>query len=130
MIQAYPEERSETAIQDLCVALNVSRSWFYERPNSLLPDEADTQLRDRIERIVLEFPGYGYRRVTAELKAQGEIVNHKKVLRILREESLLCRLKKRFIVTTDSNHTNGIYPNHLEAMILSGINEAWVADIT
>jgi len=130
VINAYRQEHTDTAIQDLCAALNVSRSWFYDRPDSLLPDEEETQLRDRIERIVLEFPGYGYRRVTAELKAQGEVINRKRVLRILREESLLCHLKKRFIVTTDSNHPNGVYPNRLKEMIVSRINEAWVADIT
>lgn len=130
MIATYQQEHPELPLQRLCDVLSISRSWFYERPVSLLPDEAETDLRDRIERIVLEFPRYGYRRVTAELRDQGEIINHKKVLRILREESLLCRLKKRFVTTTDSCHSNGIYPNLLKGMILSRINEAWVADIT
>jgi putative transposase len=130
VIAAYREEHPGASLLELCSALDVSRSWFYDRPFSLLPDEEETRLRDRIERIVLELPGYGYRRVTAELQAQGEIVNRKRVLRILREESLLCRLKKRFISTTDSNHTNGVYRNLLKERILSGINEAWVADIT
>jgi putative transposase len=95
VIATYQLEHPELTLQRLCEVLSVSRSWFYDRPISLLPDEEETRLRDKIERIVLEFPGYGYRRVTAELRDQGEIVNHKKVLRILREESLLCRLKKR-----------------------------------
>lgn len=126
VIGAYRQEHPDSPLRELCEALSVSRSWFYERPNSLLPDEADTRLRDRIEKIVLEFPGYGYRRVTAELQAQGETINRKRVLRILREESLLCRLRKRFVVTTDSNHRNGVYPNRLKKMTLSRVNEAWV----
>lgn len=130
MIAIYQQEHPRLPLQRLCEVLSVSRSWFYERPASLLPDEADTRLRDQIERIVLEFPRYGYRRVTAELHDQGEIVNHKKVLRILRKESLLCRLKKRFVTTTDSDHYNGIYPNLLKGKTLTRINEAWVADIT
>ena len=71
----------------------------------------DLDLRDAIEHIVLEFPGYGYRRVTAELHRRGWTLNHKRVLSIMRQESLLCQLKRRFRPTTDSAHAFGIYPN-------------------
>ena len=70
-------------------------------------------LRDAIEQIVLAFPGYGYRRVTHALQREGWAVNHKRVLRVMREESLLCQLKRRFVVTTDSQHTHATYPNLL-----------------
>jgi putative transposase len=74
-------------------------------------------LRDVIERIVLEFPGYGYRRVTAELHRQHWEVNHKRVLRIMRAEALLCQLQRSW-VTTDSKHGLRTYPNLLAGRVL------------
>jgi len=88
--QAMPER----AISQLCKTLQVSRSWYSETQTRAEEDEADVELRDTIERIILDFPGYGYRRVTHALKRTGWIVNHKRVLRMMREESLLCQLKR------------------------------------
>ena len=79
---------------------------------------------------MLEFPGYGYRRVTEALKRQGWAINHKKVLRVMRKESLLCQLKKRFSPTTDSAHSLGIYPNLIKDAALDGPDQGWVADTT
>ncbi len=76
---------------------------------------------------MLELPGYGYRRVTAELHRQGWAVNHKRVLRIMRQESLLCQLKRRFRPTTDSAHPFGIYPNLIEVVKRQGY---WRAGFT
>jgi transposase InsO family protein len=87
-------------------------------------------LRDAIERIVLEFPGYGYRRVTAQLHRQAWQVNHKRVLRVMRQEALLCQIRRSWIATTDSRHSLTIYPNLLAGRELSQPNQAWVADIT
>jgi transposase InsO family protein len=81
-------------------------------------------------KIVLDFPGYGYRRVTAELRRQSWQVNHKRVLRIMRAESLLCQLKRSGMTTTDSRHQLRTYPNLLAGLILTRPNQAWVADIT
>jgi transposase InsO family protein len=84
-----------------------------------------------MEALVLEFPGYGYRRVTHALRRAGwEQVNHKRVLRVMREESLLCQLKRRFVVTTDSAHAYRTYPNLLATTTLDHLDQAWVADIT
>jgi putative transposase len=77
----------ERAITGLCELLQVSRSWYYEKQTRPKAAEADVELRDMIERIILDFPGYGYRRVTHALKRAGRVVNHKRVLRIMREES-------------------------------------------
>ena len=93
-------------------------------------DAQETALRDAIERIVLDFPGYGYRRVTKALQRDGRPVNHKRVLRVMREESLLCQLKRRFVATTDSAHGYRTYPNLLAGAVLDGLDWAWVADIT
>jgi putative transposase len=87
-------------------------------------------LRDAIERIVLAHPGYGYRRVTHALAREGWRVNHKRVLRVMREESLLCELKRRFVVTTASRHGLGGYPNLLRERTVDGLDQAWVADLT
>ena len=94
------------------------------------PTEADIALRDAIERIVLACPGYGYRRGTAELHRQGQIVNHKRVLRLMRQEALLCQLKRHFVVTTNSQHGLPTYPNLLAEAKLTALNQALVADIT
>jgi putative transposase len=107
--------------------MGVSRSWYYERPTPEHRAQRDIQLRDAIERIVLEFPGYGYRRVTAALRREGWAVNHKRVLRIMREESLLCQLKRRLMPTTDSAHAFGRYPNLIKDTKLDGLDQVWVS---
>lgn len=96
MIGQVREEHPEMPIERLCELMGVSRSWYYERPTPGHKVHADAELRDAIERIVLEFPGYGYRRVTAALGREGWSVNHKRVLRVMRDESLLCQIKHRF----------------------------------
>jgi putative transposase len=90
-------------------------------------------LRDAIERIILEFPGYGYRRVTHALPREGPRVNHKRVLRILpimRQESLLCQLKHQFVATTDSAHGYPTYPNRVADLEVTALNQVWVAAST
>jgi transposase InsO family protein len=88
------------------------------------------ELRDDIQRIALEFPYYGWRRVTAELRRRGWTVNHKRVRRIMREDNLLCLRRRKFVVTTDSDHSRPVYPNLAAPLELSGINQLWIADIT
>src|SRR5947209_4353847 len=103
MIEEAKEEHSRMPLSDLCELFGVSRSWYYEKPGPEKKASEDVDLRDAIERIVLEFPGYGYRRVTHSLKRQGWTINHKKVLGVMRKESLLCQLKRGFKPTTDSS---------------------------
>jgi putative transposase len=124
------EEHPEMPIERLCDLMGVSRSWYYERPPATEKARKDVELRDAIERIVLEFPGYGYRRVTAALRREGWSVNHKRVLRLMREESLLCQLKRRFVPTTDSVHALGRYPNLIKDIEIDALDLAWIADIT
>lgn len=130
MIARIKEEHPELSIERLCELMGVSRSWYYEHPSAEQKARKDVVLRDAIEQIVLEFPGYGYRRVTAALRREGWRVNHKRVLRIMRHESLLCQLKRRFTPTTDSAHSFRRYANLLEDIELQGPDEGWVADIT
>ena len=124
------EEHPEVSVRSLCELLGISRCWYYDKPSAAEKAERDVELRDAIELIVLEFPGYGYRRVTKQLHREGWGVNHKRVLRVMREEALLCQLKRRFVVTTDSGHNHRTYPNLLEGLALDGLDQAWVADIT
>jgi len=109
----------------------ISRSSFYrfdeDRPARR---DGDMELRDAIHRIALEWPSYGRPRITEELRRQGWTVNPKRVRRLLREDNLLCLRKRKFVVTTDSNHGRKIYPNLAGQMTLTGLDQLWVADIT
>jgi transposase InsO family protein len=114
----------------MCAALGVSRSWYYERPKAKTHSEEEVLLRDAIERYLLEVPQSGYRPVTQHLRQSGLCVNHKRVLRIMRQESLLCRLKKQFVATTDSEHGHPIYPNRIKGWSPVRCDQVWVSDIT
>lgn len=87
-------------------------------------------LRNEIQQIALRWPAYGYRRVHAELLRQGWRVNHKRILRLMRVDNLLCVRRRKFILTTDSRHGLPIYPNLAEGLVLTSIDQLWVADIT
>jgi transposase InsO family protein len=109
----------------------VSRSGFYRfADNAKSGPDPDMDLRDAIQRIALEWPSYGRPRITAELRRRGWKVNPKRVYRILREDNLLCVRKRKFIVTTDSNHGRKVYPNLARQMTLTSVDQLWRADIT
>ena len=112
--------------------MKLARSSFYYKPKLLSPErmEAEADLRDKIEAICLEYTRYGYRRVTHELRYRGCHVNHKKVLRVMRESDLLCRGKRRRVKTTDSRHRFPRYPNLIKEMVISHLNQVWLSDIT
>jgi transposase InsO family protein len=118
------------ALTELCELFSVSRSWYYDRPITEEKVEREVALRNAIHRIVLGFPDYGYRRVTKVLQRQDWTINHKRVLRTMRKESLLCQLKRRFKPTTDSVHSFGTYPNLIKHATLGGPDKGRVADIT
>jgi putative transposase len=90
----------------------------------------DMDLRDAIQRIALEWPSYGRPRITAALRRQGWKVNPKRVYRLMREDNLLCVRKRKFVVTTDSNHGCKLYRNLASQMSLTGVDQLWMADIT
>lgn len=113
----------------MCVLAGVSRAGLY-RFSPQEKGKADMGLRDAMQRIALEFPSYGWRRMTAELKRRGWAVNHKRVHRLMREDNLLCLRKRKFIVTSDSNHPLPVYPNLAASLKPTGVNQLWVADIT
>jgi transposase InsO family protein len=108
----------------------LNRAGFYRSrlPRPALPVEME--IRDAMQKIAVEFPAYGYRRMTAELRKRGFDVNHKRVLRMMRQDNLLCVRRRKFIVTTDSRHNLLVYPNLAKQLVLKAINQLWVADIT
>jgi putative transposase len=109
----------------------VSRASFYRFDEAATTRaDQDMDLRDAIQRVAVKWPSYGRPRITAELKRQGWKVGPNRVRRIMREDNLLCVRKRKFMVTTDSNHDRKVYPNLKSEMELSGINQLWVADIT
>jgi putative transposase len=111
--------------------MKLARSSFYYQPrDKAAKKKADTDLIDRIEAICLGFPRYGYRRVTAALGREGKQVNHKKVLRLMRESDLLCRVRRRRVKTTDSRHHFPRYPNLVKGVNITRLNQVWLADIT
>ena len=131
MIAIAQAAHPELSLRRLCALLGINRAWYYAQRREDLAARAEaTRLRDAIERLVLAFPGYGYRRVTQALQRDGWSVNHKRVLRVMRQESLLCQLTRRFVATTDARHDGPIPPNLLRGADLTGLDQAWVADIT
>lgn len=121
----------QLSISESCRSLEVSRSgysYWLKRPESI--PYGDIDLKDQIQEISLEFPGYGYRRITAELHNRGYCINHKHVLRLMREDNLLCLKRKFKPVTTDSSHGLPVYPNLLKSAMITGLNQVWAADIT
>ena len=107
-----------------------SRLYYQVKPATAEQLQTRADLRDWIEAIYLEFPGYGYRRVTAQLKREHRTVNHKKVLRIMRKSDLLCRLKRRQTRTTNSRHHFPRYPNLIKNKAITWLNQVWLADIS
>lgn len=122
---AFPQ----VSTRQVCQTLGISRSWWYAHAPAA-PAAREVALRAAIEDLVLAFPGYGYRRVTQALRRAGWRVNGKRVLRLMREEALLCQLQRRFVVTTTGQPGLGDYPNRLRAAPPQQPNQAWVADIT
>lgn len=121
-------ERSPTKLGE-AVGLSRATIWrWFHGPRTTNNDELE--LRSQIQTIALEMRAYGYRPITAELHRRGIKVNHKRVLRLLREDNLLCLRQRAFVRTTDSRHNLKIYPNLARDLALSNINQLWVADIT
>ncbi len=119
-------------ITRLCSLFSISNVEYYrllkkDLKGCNLPKDG---LKDKIEDVILKYPYYGYRRVTKILQNKGENINHKKVLKIMRLNGLLCKRKRRFTRTTDSNHGLKIYPNLTKDVKLSHTNQLWASDIT
>src|SRR5205823_8137989 len=116
------------SVAEGCRLMGLARSTYYDEPE--LQPISEARLVEQIKAVCAEWPAYGYRRVTAELHDEGRIVNHKKVMRLMKENGLTVRPRRRFIATTDSNHDGPIFPNIAENLVPTRLNQLWVADIT
>ncbi len=119
-------------MQRLCHLAGVPRasSYRYLAPSISESPDPDADLVREIRSICEEMPRYGSPRVTRELRRRGYLVNHKRVIRLMKREKLQCRRRKRFVRTTDSNHNFRIFPNLAKDMVLNAPNQLWRADIT
>ena len=124
-------EQGGLTVERMCELSGVSRARFYRHWQASVPRQADTALRDAVQQVALEKRFYGYRRVQRELRQRGHWVNAKRVLRLMREDNLLCLRSRRFApATTDSRHGWRIWPNLARGLVTRNLNELWVADIT
>jgi putative transposase len=117
-------------VNRLCQVVGVGRAGYYRFLLRMQTQEVDMDLRSKIQSVALHWPAYGYRRVHRELIRCGWRINHKRVLRLMRAHNLLCLRRRKFILTTDSKHGLPIYPNLAKDLVLTGINQLWIADIT
>ena len=114
----------------LCQMTGLSRAGFYRQRTPRQATPVEMELRDQMQKVALESPAYGYRRITYELQRRGFDINHKRVLRMMREDNLLCVRRRAFIVTTDSRHNLPVYPNLARETTPTAVNQLWIADIT
>ena len=110
-----------------CRLMGIARSTFYAKPGN---SRDDTALVEAMHAIKDEFEAYGWRRVQAALRHQGWIVNHKKVKRLMREHALHPPCRRRFVITTDSNHDEPLFADRTKECVVDGPNQLWVADLT
>ena len=124
------QQQGRPTLAEMCRLTEVSRAAYHRFWDEHAPREQDTELRAAIQEIALFDRHYGYRRIHAALQREGWAVNHKRVLRLMREDNLLSLRHKPFVLTTESAHGPGIYPNLASGLSLTGVNQLWVADIT
>ena len=128
-----PQGEGSVSIERLCRLAEVSRAMFYRRWHESAVRLEETALRDRVQKLCLkrEHRHYGHRRITAVLRREGWCANRKRVLRIMREDNLLCLRKAAFVpATTDSRHSYRIWPNLARRLVPTTVNQLWVADLT
>jgi putative transposase len=124
-------QQGKLTVDRMCRLAGVSRAGYYRHWAASAPRQEETAIRDAVQRTALANRRYGYRRIAKELGRNGLVVNHKRVLRLMRKDNLLCLRKRPFVpITTDSRHEWRVVPNLARGMVLSGLDQLWVADIT
>ena len=137
IIQQMSSESGSLPIGRACELLDIPQIEYYrwidrgDQISTKQKNQEDQLILEEIREIVMEFTGYGYRRVTKELQNRGHAVNHKRVLRLMHDNGLLCKTKRAFVPkTTDSDHGNPVYPNLLKGLKITHPDQVWVSDIT
>ena len=122
---------ADLSVVQMCTLASFSRAGYYRYLQPANPASAeDGKLLDALHKAAEDWPSYGSRRLARELRARGFKVNRKRLQRLMRENDLLCAVKRKFVVTTDSAHPLEVFPNLAGSMTVTGINQLWVADIT
>ncbi len=117
---------AEYPVATICAALGYPRSSYYYQPH---PDD-DTALRAELQRLAAEWPTYGYRRLTAQLRREWQTVNSKRVRRLVQLMHLSRKHRRKQYRTTNSRHGFERYPNLVQDLTVTRPDEVWVADIT
>jgi len=126
-----PRPQGELTVERMCVLARVTRAGYYRQWRASAPRQEETAVRDAIQRVALGNRRYGYRRIAAQLRRDGLVANHKRVLRLMRRDNLLCLRRRPFVpVTTDSRHQWRVVPNLARGLVPTGLDQLWVADIT
>ena len=126
-----PRPQGELTVGRMCVLAGLNRAGYYRHWKVSAPRQEETAVRDTIQRVALANRRYGYRRIAAQLRREGLVANHKRVLRLMRRDNLLCLRKRPFVpLTTDSRHAWRVVPNLARGLVPSDLDQLWVADIT
>jgi putative transposase len=126
-----PRPQGELTVERMCVLASVNRAGYYRHWKVSAPRQEATAVRDAIQRVALANRRYGYRRIAAQLRRDGLVANHKRVLRLMRRDNLLCLRERPFVpVTTDSRHEWRVVPNLARGLVPTNLDQLWVADIT
>jgi putative transposase len=126
-----PRPQGELTVERMCVLAGVNRAGYYRHWKASAPRQEETAVRDTIQRVALANRRYGYRRIAAQLRRDGLVANHKRVLRLMRRDNLLCLRKRPFVPeTTDSRHAWRVVPNLARGLVPTDLDQLWVADIT
>jgi putative transposase len=124
-------QQGKLTVDRMCRLAGVSRAGYYRHWAASAPRQEETAIRDAVQRTALANRRYGYRRIAAQLRRTGLVVNHKRVLRLMRKDNLLCLRRRPFVpITTDSRHEWRVVPNLARGLVPSGLDQLWVADIT
>ena len=125
-----PLPQGRITVERMCRLAGISRAGYYRHWAVSAPRQ-ETTIRDAVQRVALANRRYGYRRITEPLHRDGLVVNHKRVLGLMRKDNLLCLRKRPFVpITTDSRHEWRVVPNLARGLVLSGVDQLWVADIS
>jgi putative transposase len=123
--------QGDLTVEEMCMLAGVSRAGYYRHWASSAPRQEETAIRDHIQRVALANRRYGHRRIAAQLRREGIVVNRKRVLRLMGEDNLLVLRTRPFVpVTTDSHHEWHVVPNLARGLVPTGLDQLWVADIT
>ena len=126
-----PRPQGEVTVERLCTLAGVSRAGYYRQWAQCAPRQEETAVRDVVQRVALANRCYGYRRIAAQLRREGFVVNHKRVLRLMQQDNLLVMRTRPFVpVTTNSVHEWRAVPNLARGLVPTGLDQLWVADIT